>query len=894
MSSGHEIREFAARQYSPHQDAEFVGAYPVGDEIKGLYSAERFGQEVSWVVSLPTNFPLLSKEIPEMPDTPERETNEQVLLVGGDETRWPRAHQLLLGAEKLTEKLKPGLGLEDSEVPLQPLAATTKKTGQAAKHIAVAAAEGAASMGDVVADPVKKIAVAAVATSVLGAGLALSAVEPVAAEQEPSVIEVPESHPIVFFYKPSAETSLQAVANDLNVSLELLESINPQFAENKVIGIDTPVQVKAPAGIVEQDEPVDPEIMAPRYGLTTDALKSANNLDKKGRVSGKINLPGRAAVKVDDRPVQIDALVAGLSLPPRTTAFMNRNAIPGTFVLPIIDELEPDVITKLAEVIDTPYIPPSSTSTSTTSTVLPKIEESVPIAQPEVSPQAVETAPPAPIETPVPIITEAPALTAEQGMEADKLMLIHGLITAIQTGDMGIVNHVVSFSPLFNPRNLPEELRHDKRIRYIPPANMLGIPGVIYEFSPDTPDLERTGISEVVSLLLVESFAFQLEKAASPMYLAAFPGACLRLGDVTADEGHDSHFGGQFDLTSAMECDIVNGHQTADGPIFWINKDGAMRINTSITNSKFNSSLNEKMMKRLRSLNIGGRPVIKSLLFNGPDPGNTADPFPNHSSHLHGNANSDIKDLKLKSFAKGGSRPEKNYDALRNSVILEYIAGQGVPGVSDTPVPAKVQYTAAPATPPAQPVSAASPADSPTPIMPVPFDSQEMTYLNIPAFYSPYLINSEHFSVADYMAQLKAESNFRANATSPVGASGPAQFMPGTWKELGRDGSDPDTKADPRNIEEALDAQRRYMENLYGLIEGLIASGKVKGDPKDLTWAAYNAGLGRVRQYRGMPRIKETQDYVKRIKGSSDEFNAKVLELVRNRLLRAAAQQTNE
>jgi hypothetical protein len=56
-----------------------------------------------------------------------------------------------------------------------------------------------------------------------------------------------------------------------------------------------------------------------------------------------------------------------------------------------------------------------------------------------------------------------------------------------------------------------------------------------------------------------------------------------------------------------------------------------------------------------------------------------------------------------------------------------------------------------------------------------------------------------------------------------------------------------------------------------------------------LAWAAYNAGIGRISQYGGQPPFAETRVYVKRIQRLSAEYNAKLLELARNRLIRAAA-----
>src|SRR5882757_9623189 len=63
-------------------------------------------------------------------------------------------------------------------------------------------------------------------------------------------------------------------------------------------------------------------------------------------------------------------------------------------------------------------------------------------------------------------------------------------------------------------------------------------------------------------------------------------------------------------------------------------------------------------------------------------------------------------------------------------------------------------------------------------------------------------------------AQLNAESDFNPRAVSSVGAMGLAQFMPGTWRELGRD-ADGDGRSSAFDPADAIDAQSRYMCDLY-------------------------------------------------------------------------------
>ena len=104
-------------------------------------------------------------------------------------------------------------------------------------------------------------------------------------------------------------------------------------------------------------------------------------------------------------------------------------------------------------------------------------------------------------------------------------------------------------------------------------------------------------------------------------------------------------------------------------------------------------------------------------------------------------------------------------------------------------------------------------------------------------------------------AQLDQESGFRADAVSPVGAQGLAQFMPGTWASWGRDG-DGDGRADPFTPADAIPAQAAYLCSLLGDVASL------GGDPVRLALAAYNAGLGAVQRYGDVPPFAETQAYV--------------------------------
>jgi soluble lytic murein transglycosylase-like protein len=95
-------------------------------------------------------------------------------------------------------------------------------------------------------------------------------------------------------------------------------------------------------------------------------------------------------------------------------------------------------------------------------------------------------------------------------------------------------------------------------------------------------------------------------------------------------------------------------------------------------------------------------------------------------------------------------------------------------------------------------------------------------------------------------AMIKVESNFNPRARSRKGAIGLMQLMPSTARDL---------KVNPYDPAQNLDGGIRHIKSLL----------EQNGGDVTLSLAAYNAGQGAVNRHRGVPRYKETQDYVKRI-----------------------------
>ena len=99
-------------------------------------------------------------------------------------------------------------------------------------------------------------------------------------------------------------------------------------------------------------------------------------------------------------------------------------------------------------------------------------------------------------------------------------------------------------------------------------------------------------------------------------------------------------------------------------------------------------------------------------------------------------------------------------------------------------------------------------------------------------------------------AVVENESSYNTMAVSPKGAMGLMQLMPETAKELGVNNS--------FSAEENIEGGVKYLKGLLN---------KYQWDYKKAL-AAYNAGPKLVDSYNGVPPIKETAEYVKRVLNS--------------------------
>jgi hypothetical protein len=107
-------------------------------------------------------------------------------------------------------------------------------------------------------------------------------------------------------------------------------------------------------------------------------------------------------------------------------------------------------------------------------------------------------------------------------------------------------------------------------------------------------------------------------------------------------------------------------------------------------------------------------------------------------------------------------------------------------------------------------------------------------------------------------AVVQAESKFKPTARSGAGAVGLMQLVPRTGRWMGA--------KDLTNPAQNISAGAKYLRYLHERFGGNETS----------VIAAYNAGEGNVKRFRGVPPFKETRQYVQKVRGFENEFRNRV------------------
>lgn len=123
--------------------------------------------------------------------------------------------------------------------------------------------------------------------------------------------------------------------------------------------------------------------------------------------------------------------------------------------------------------------------------------------------------------------------------------------------------------------------------------------------------------------------------------------------------------------------------------------------------------------------------------------------------------------------------------------------------------------------------------------------------------YSDEIIEASRIHDVDpalITAVIHAESNFKPRARSHMGAKGLMQINPPTQRHLR-----------VKNVYDPFEnicGGAKYLKELLESFDGDIG----------LVLAAYNAGPGAVRKYKGIPPYSETRKYVKKVLAFFDQY----------------------
>jgi len=128
--------------------------------------------------------------------------------------------------------------------------------------------------------------------------------------------------------------------------------------------------------------------------------------------------------------------------------------------------------------------------------------------------------------------------------------------------------------------------------------------------------------------------------------------------------------------------------------------------------------------------------------------------------------------------------------------------------------------------------------------------------LNMYAWQFQAAASANRIDEAWLRAIAHAESGFNASAVSAKGAQGVMQLMPGVASEYG--------VSNPFASDQSIKAGARYLGDLLRRYRGDLT----------LAAAAYNAGIGAVAQYRGVPPYPETQEYVEKVRALHARYRA--------------------
>jgi soluble lytic murein transglycosylase-like protein len=151
-------------------------------------------------------------------------------------------------------------------------------------------------------------------------------------------------------------------------------------------------------------------------------------------------------------------------------------------------------------------------------------------------------------------------------------------------------------------------------------------------------------------------------------------------------------------------------------------------------------------------------------------------------------------------------------------------------------------------------------AGSQTPAQVVQVPAQYKSYFEVAAKRCPGVLTPQMLAGVAYV-----ESRFESDAESGNGAQGLMQILPSVFKQYGVDANG-DGKRDTFTPADSVATSAVYFCVLSRLVKPF------GGDQVALLLASYNAGIGAVTKYHGVPPFDETRDYITQVKLWTSRF----------------------
>ena len=149
-------------------------------------------------------------------------------------------------------------------------------------------------------------------------------------------------------------------------------------------------------------------------------------------------------------------------------------------------------------------------------------------------------------------------------------------------------------------------------------------------------------------------------------------------------------------------------------------------------------------------------------------------------------------------------------------------------------------------------------AQTPEQVVQVP--AQYKSYFEVAAKRCPGVLTPQFLAGVAYV-----ESRFQSDAESGNNAQGLMQILPSVFRQYGVDANG-DGKRDVFTPADSVATSAVYFCVLSRLVRHF------GGDQTGLLLASYNAGIGAVTKYNGVPPFNETRDYIVQVKLWTSRF----------------------